>query len=539
MVVSLQASFALDPVTTIDETQSIQNDGINATEDKGTLILNPGTYYQYNMVIDRNITIQGNGPANTVTIDAKKLGRIFTINNNVNVTFINITFLNGTSSADGGAIYNKYANSTITFINCSFIKNQLSGFGYGGAIWNNGTLRVVDCNFTSNVGGFHGGGIANYGYLSVSGSNFTKNSAGASGAIFNSGHMNVSDSYFNGNSGGGAAGAIGTYTGSMNVTGCYFIKNRANYGGAVYSSGNAITSVIGNYFINNSADTEGWAIYIESNSDVVVQYNCFVNHTGSSGYLIGSGGTGRILADFNWWGSNDANPFAVVNNSKVIINNYYTMFFNSTDTGTKFVGDNFIANYYFVLNGTNDPGEFYKFYNFKTIITYNDDIIQIINAKESQTVIIPLTVAGDAIIKATTDNEIQSLSQNPIAVGESQKDDKSGDNAGDNTGGNTGGNTGDNAGGNTGGKTGGNTGDNAGDHEIIVASADFSNDNHDDYPKCNNNSGINNGTNNTNVTHAHSTHHASATMKKTGIPIVEFILLELGISMLVFARTKR
>jgi len=534
MVSSLQTSFAANSITTIDETQSIQTDGISETEDKGTLILNSGTYYQSKMVIDRNITIQGNGPANTVTIDANKLGRIFTINNDVDVTFINITFLRGSHSSGGGAVYNNYQNSMITFINCSFINNNAQDFGSGGAILNRGIMNVLGCNFTNNNDSWNGAGIANYGSANVSDSIFIKNRAGACGAIHNNGFMNVSNSYFDGNTAGGGAGAIGNF-GSMNVTGCYFVKNRANVGGAIGNYGTI--NVSGSIFINNSAvqnsGSQGGAIYHNHASLADIQYNSFVNNTASDGYVITIVGTGLVLADFNWWGANNVDPSGLVN--RITINNRYMMFFNSTDTRSKVVGENFIVNYYFKLNVTDASEEYERLPNFNTTIKYNDYTIEIINAKESQTIIIPLTVAGAAIITATTDNEIQSLSLD-VRDGQNNNDNDD-DNDGDNPDGNADGYPDGNADGNADGYPGDNADgypDGNSDGNADGYPGDNAGDNADDYPDDNaiDNVDIENATKKTNADNI----NAFAAMKKTGMPIIALILLVM--TMFVVVRRK-
>lgn len=58
--------------------------GIVDTETEGTLTLNPGIYNKTNqgtnIYINKNITIKGNGPADTVIIDTRGLNKIFLIN---------------------------------------------------------------------------------------------------------------------------------------------------------------------------------------------------------------------------------------------------------------------------------------------------------------------------------------------------------------------------------------------------------------------------------------------------------------------------
>jgi predicted outer membrane repeat protein len=146
--------------------------GINSTGDRDTLTLQEGIYNKsgdYGITINQSLTIRGNTSTNKVIIDATKNGRIFTIGNNLNVTFINLTFANG-NHTDGGAIYNNNPTTTLTFINCTFINNTVTYSG--GAV----------CNFGGNV--------------SIIGSNFINNNASNGGAVYNTGTMSITGSSF-------------------------------------------------------------------------------------------------------------------------------------------------------------------------------------------------------------------------------------------------------------------------------------------------------------------------------------------------------
>lgn len=165
----------------------------NNSDDINTITLNPGTY---NKTTDRNnnitfnnknLTIQGSGPAGSVIINAQKLGRIFNITGNSNIKFININFINGNSSGNGGTIY-KIGSGTLTIINCTF---NNSNANYGGAIYNTASnFKVIDSDFYNNVarsregGAIHTEGEENF---TINNSNFINNTAlgnnGGGGAI--------------------------------------------------------------------------------------------------------------------------------------------------------------------------------------------------------------------------------------------------------------------------------------------------------------------------------------------------------------------
>ena len=362
----LQSSYAAN-ITITDTSpggirQAIAQDSLGTGD---TLFLSPGTYNvtgnDTNIAINKNITIQGIGPKENVIIDARGVSRIFSIANNVNVKFVNITFANGTSGTSGlsgwgGAIFNNNPASSVTITNCIF-KNNFAGLR-GGAIFNVGNnLNLTDCRFINNYAEDYGGAVYNEGgSLKVTSSNFTNNSAdGSGGAIYNSGNnlvvigSNFNDNgvnYFGGaifNSGNnlivlnskftlneaGNGGAIyNDKAVSKDVTGSIFSSNHATYrGGAIYNSGNYLNvknsnftnnnaehggaifteqsdnvDITGCNFINNVAILNGGAIY-NSGKHVKIMYNRFVNNTGVGAYIIVNQGT-DVDANYNWWGSN-------------------------------------------------------------------------------------------------------------------------------------------------------------------------------------------------------------------------------------------
>lgn len=87
-----------------------------------TIYLQEGIYKGINntgLSINKNLNFIGNGSADNVIIDAEKFRYIFFLNAGLNVTFINITFLNGNATFRDGALYINYAGfgSSMTIIN--------------------------------------------------------------------------------------------------------------------------------------------------------------------------------------------------------------------------------------------------------------------------------------------------------------------------------------------------------------------------------------------------------------------------------------
>jgi hypothetical protein len=294
----------------------IAADTLGLTLGPHTVTLSTGTYNLTQPLPDRqitigntsqNITINGNGPANTIinnTLDANK-DRILFINpagttNNVITNVSGIRFQNAFLSSDlfGGAAIDAGGGTgnALTVTNCTFDNNVLPANAFGGAavcMQVSGNLTVDNSTFTNNVsndadGGaiffviFNGAGRS--GVLSVTNSTFTGNSVVFPGA---------------GTSNGGAI----AFTGQ---------------GGIVGSFNATITN---NTFISNTADGLGGAISANNSPNLSIpqiHFNRFFNNT-SAASALSSGlhfaeSSGSVNAENNWWGCN-SNPVNGVSTS--------------------------------------------------------------------------------------------------------------------------------------------------------------------------------------------------------------------------------
>ena len=229
---------------------------------RGTLTLNQNIVmtddeaanFKDGVAINKNIRIDGKGH----TIDARDLGRIFSIGEGFTVTLTNATLINGKAD-NGGAIYN---DGSLTLSDVKLSDNAADS--YGGAVFNNGELVVSDSVFDSNDIVNRGsasvdyGGAAIYnwydGVLTVSGSNFTnniknyKNGDRLVGAIATIGDATISDSYFVNNTGrwGGAISTAGYLlagddVNTLTVSGSTFKENGGLYGAGIFVAGSDFT----------------------------------------------------------------------------------------------------------------------------------------------------------------------------------------------------------------------------------------------------------------------------------------------------------
>ena len=207
------------PKATIKNATSTVNSG-------GTVYIDSGTYKENNITINTNMIIIGQNQETTI-IDGSDNNNIFNVQSGVQVTISNLTILNGNftnggaiynqgkltlindtlinnSAVNGGSVYNENSGS-LNVTSSNFINNSVTDFG--GAIYNSGTSKVIDCYFTNNMAGM-GGAIYNYNNLIVSGTNFTDNSACDGGSIVNEDVLTLSSCDFSNNNAMCAGGSI-------------------------------------------------------------------------------------------------------------------------------------------------------------------------------------------------------------------------------------------------------------------------------------------------------------------------------------------
>ena len=137
------------------------------------------------LTLAKNVTIDGSTLATPITIsgDTNSDGtgdvRAFLVNVGVTATLKNATLTKGNALGYtppyGGAIYNE---GDLTIINSSLTASRGD---YAGAIGNWGTLRVRVCTFASNQATHQGGAIMNFGTLDIANSTIVGNSAGSYG----------------------------------------------------------------------------------------------------------------------------------------------------------------------------------------------------------------------------------------------------------------------------------------------------------------------------------------------------------------------
>jgi len=144
------------------------------------------------LTIDKDLTISGPG-AGMLSIDGGVRSRVFRVGSG-NVTICGVTVVDGREMSLGGGIYIR-TTATLTLGQVTVTSNVTEGpaksWGYGGGVYNNGTLTVLNCTISNNralggdgdgadpgdAGDGKGGGIYNNGTLTVFNSTISDNTA--------------------------------------------------------------------------------------------------------------------------------------------------------------------------------------------------------------------------------------------------------------------------------------------------------------------------------------------------------------------------
>ena len=281
-----------------------------------------------------NLTItQSNLTQNNATGQDYGYGYGGAISNNggtLNITDSNLTHNTATGRDGwGGAIYNT-GSGTLTITESNLTHNtatgQDNGYGYGGAIYNNGgTLTITESNLTQNnatAQGQYGYGIGgaisnNGGTLTITESNLTQNNAtgqgqygyGYGGAISNNGgtltitqsNLTQNNATAQGQYGYGIGGAIYNELGTLNITQSNLTQNKATgqsgygYGGAIYNNYGGNLNITQSNLNNNTARCDGGAI--ENYGLLTIVHSILENN--KAGQTNGLGGAIDNYGSFN------------------------------------------------------------------------------------------------------------------------------------------------------------------------------------------------------------------------------------------------
>lgn len=315
-----------------------------------------GTYnisrtMMYTTEENHSLVVQG-GVAESTVLDGGGSVRLMTLSSTqpaAQITVSGLTFRNGRTSGNGGALNVQTVAASITLRENRFVGNAVTGsnsIGGGASLFSEtGKVTIIDCLFrgnrsSANVGGLFGSTVS--GTIRLIGSRFIANRVNnmrgstyygdAGGAqLYSDGtsRFYVLNNTFGSNTAAGGdnpdGGGLMTYQlgagSSVEIFNNRFEYNRAGLGGAgcfirfnaggradcydnvftenqtlvgdgggffIYIDGGSL-NLIGNRFIGNRANTDGGGAWIEfSSGNVVISDNVFSrNHAGNNGGGLG------------------------------------------------------------------------------------------------------------------------------------------------------------------------------------------------------------------------------------------------------------
>ena len=311
---------------------------LDLSKDNDTIYISSGNYnsdLNTGITVDKSVNFVG---SSDTTFDGQNRNYLFTVTDNVKVTFKDIKFINfykvprDTENVYGSVMDIKGAHVTIE--NCTFADNIVNHNAksavYGGAISNFGDLTITDSKFLNNTvnsaQGLNsaGGAIYNRGKLTIKNSSIMNSKSGIfsyGAAIANYDELTVEDSVIaNSHISSESRGSAIYNAGRMTLTNSVIKNNlieKTGIGqifGAVYNVGSF--TCVGNIFQENKGTADSSSVTYRGSAniynlgDLNLTYNAFLNNSAENGLTADVFyDAGNIISlNNNWWGTN-ANPY--------------------------------------------------------------------------------------------------------------------------------------------------------------------------------------------------------------------------------------
>jgi predicted outer membrane repeat protein len=225
--------------------------------------------------LDKDLVFLGNDTTNTI-IDGMVNSRIFKINSGKKITIDGIRLQNGKadgslSSESGGAIYN---SGSLSVVNSGFTKNTATSSG--GAIYNDleASASFNMSNISENTADFSGGGVHNNGILSFKNCIISGNSSdGNGGGVSDRNKASFTNTVISGNLAASKGGGVNVDAANSSFVNCTIAGNSAtSTGGGVEvspmgSTAGFINSIVAENSATNSPNISG--IYTDVSNNVI------------------------------------------------------------------------------------------------------------------------------------------------------------------------------------------------------------------------------------------------------------------------------
>jgi len=252
-------SPAIATIIDIPDDYSTIQEGINASSDGDTVLVQPDTYVDnisfggHNIVLGSLLLITGDTSyISSTIIDGNSQGSVIYIANISTATITGFTLRNGYYNY-GGAIYCSESNPLIEY-------NKLTGnssfYGGGGIYCRSGSNPIIrDNTITGNSSEDDGGGIWVYESDPIISNNIiSENNARSGGGIGCSGSdATISNNEINDNNATFGGGGIYCYGAAPTITNNMISGNQTNSGGGISLFGNSNPIISENIIKGNTA----------------------------------------------------------------------------------------------------------------------------------------------------------------------------------------------------------------------------------------------------------------------------------------------
>ena len=191
-----------------------------------------------------------------------------------------IDIVNGSSSANGGGLYNSSENLTLNQV--TFSGN--SADSSGGGMINFGFATILNSTYAGNRASNNGGGLYNAGdgVLTIIDTTFSTNSAENGAGMINFGDLSLDTALFTANSATGSGGGLYT-TGDnlVSISGSTYADNTAINGAGIMNFGQTIGSKT--TLTNNRATQRGGGIYNTAGGELDLSELTFLTNAATDG----------------------------------------------------------------------------------------------------------------------------------------------------------------------------------------------------------------------------------------------------------------
>lgn len=246
-------------------------DAITAANPGDTIAIGAGTYLE-NLIIDKDLTLQGESQASTI-LDGQGLASVVIVNAGKRVTIMKVTITHGLASGRDHS---------------------------GGGIFNEGILVLKDSNFSGNTGTRGGGIFGALGTIEITNGTIENNSSSLGGGLYTdySTSLVINNSLITGNSASSMGGGLYiAHSTDVLINDSLISSNQAsNFGGGIFSRQQSQLTLTRSIIHDNQANIRGGGFYSEGGNTIAINNSTFSANKQVND-PVGDGGGGAIFVE--------------------------------------------------------------------------------------------------------------------------------------------------------------------------------------------------------------------------------------------------